>query len=203
MVGSATRFVERLHTAPKVYRALLRFGTETTTDDREGAPTREAPLPERARVEAALAAFRGVIQQRPPAYAAVKVNGRHAYDRARGGEIFELPAREVRILRLEVTRWPSDAELGLLVVCTSGTYIRSIARDLGRAAGTAAHLAALRRLAVGALDVRDAIGVDALRGLGRDGALLRLRPADDALLALDPAYLDAPVDRLVGEEAGA
>ncbi len=203
LVGTATKFVERLHTAPKVYAALVRFGTETDTDDREGTPTRSAPPPERALAEAALHGFRGVIQQRPPAYAAVKVNGRRAYARARAGETIELPAREVRVLRLEVTRWSGESDLGLLVVCTSGTYVRSIARDLGRASGSAAHLAGLRRLAVGALDVRDAVSIDDLRRIGREAAILRLRPVGDDLLALDPAYLAEPADRLVPQEGGA
>ena len=203
LVGTATKFVERLHTAPKVYAALVRFGTETDTDDREGKPTRSASPPERALAEAALQSFRGVIQQRPPVYAAVKVNGRRAYARARAGETVDLPAREVQVLRLEVTRWSGENDLGLLVVCTSGTYVRSIARDLGRASGSAAHLAALRRLAVGALDIRDAIQIDELRRIGREAATLRLRPAGDDLLALDPVYLTEPADRLVPQEGGA
>lgn len=200
LVGAATKFVERLHTAPKVYAALVRFGTEMDTDDREGSPTRSAPPPAHVLAEAALQGFRGVIQQRPPSYAALKVSGRRAYARARAGETLDLPAREVQILRLEVTRWTAGDDLGLLVVCTSGTYVRALARDLGRAAGSAAHLAGLRRLAVGALDVRDAVPMDELRRGGRDAALLRLRPVADELLALDPAYLTAPADRLVPEE---
>lgn len=197
LVGPATRFVERLHTAPKVYVARIRFGAETATDDAEGAVTRSAAAPDPARVEAALDTFRGVIQQRPPAYAAVKVDGRRAYDRARAGETVELAAREVQVFRIEMTDWAEDVAR-LIVVCSAGTYIRSIARDLGRATGSAAHLAGLRRAAVGALDVRDAVGIEELRRSGREAALARLRPTTDALLVLDRRYLDAPARDLVG-----
>jgi len=202
LVGSATKFVERIHTAPKVYAAVVRFGSETATDDAAGAVTAEAPPPERSRAEAALAGFRGAISQVPPAYAAVKVGGRTAYSRARAGETVALAAREVQVLRLDVTAWSSDADLGLVVVCSSGTYVRSLARDLGRACGSAAHLASLRRLAVGALDVSGAVGIERLRREGRDAALARLRAADDALLALDDRYLTAPAGTLVAQEEG-
>jgi tRNA pseudouridine55 synthase len=203
VVGSATKYVDRLHTAAKVYVARVRFGTETSTDDAEGESTRTAPCPPRERVEAALESFRGVIQQRPSAYSAVKVGGRPAYARARSGEAIELAAREVHVHRLDVTSWPAEDEIGLLVVCSSGTYVRAIARDLGRATDSAAHLVALRRLAVGALDVRDAIGIDALRAAGREAALARLVAADDALLALDERYLQEPADRLVSTRGNA
>jgi tRNA pseudouridine55 synthase len=201
LVGTGTKFADRIHTARKVYAALVRFGQETDTDDREGKVTREAPAPKRADVESALAGFRGVIQQTPPQYAAVKVGGRTAYARARAGETFELAAREVQVHRLDVTRWSGDGDLGLLVVCSSGTYVRSLARDLGRASGSAAHLRGLRRLAVGALDVRDATPIDELRRAGHDAAIARIRALGDDLLVLDERYLTEPADRLVPEEA--
>jgi tRNA pseudouridine55 synthase len=197
LVGPATKFVERLHTAPKVYAALVRFGTETTTDDREGQVTRSAQRPARDVAESALAGFRGVITQVPPDYAAVKVGGRPAYARARAGETLALAARDVQVMRLDVTRWTSETDLALVIVCSSGTYVRSVARDLGRAAGSAAHLAGLRRLAVGALDVADSIGVEEFRRGGTDAALGRLRAVGDELLALDGRYLSEAADRLV------
>ena len=198
LVGASTRETERLHTAPKVYDALVRFGTETATDDREGDATRSAAAPRGASdVEAALVPLRGAIQQIPPAYAAVKVGGRTAYARARSGEIVELAAREVQVHRLEMTDWnPPDARL--LIVCGSGTYVRSIARDLGRALGSAAHLAALRRLAIGALDVNDAVGIEALRTAGRDAAVARLRVVDESTLALPRRYLEESPGKIVG-----
>jgi tRNA pseudouridine55 synthase len=200
LVGSATKLFDRLRAADKVYAAVIRFGSEMDTDDAQGKMTREERPPARADAESALASFRGVIQQTPPAYAAVKVGGRRAYARARSGETLELAAREVQVIRLDVTGWNGDADLGLLVVCSSGTYIRSIARDLGRATRSAAHLAALRRLAIGALDVREATPIETLRTEGRDAALARLRPLGAELLALDRRYLDEPAPRLVGAE---
>jgi tRNA pseudouridine55 synthase len=198
LVGETTRATERLHTAPKVYDAVVRFGSETATDDREGEPTRSAPPPAGAHaIESALVPLRGAIRQVPPAYAAVKVGGRTAYSRARGGETVELAAREVQVHRLEMTEWRSP-DARLLIVCGSGTYVRSIARDLGRALGSAAHLAALRRLAIGALDAADAIGIEALRAAGRDAAVARLRVMDDSVLALPRRYLDGAAAKLVG-----
>lgn len=201
LVGDATKFTERLHTAPKVYLALVRFGTETDTDDREGKVTRTSPAPPRGDAEAALDGFRGVISQIPPDYAAVKVGGRPAYARARAGETLTLAAREVQVHRLDVTRWSTETDLGLLVVCSSGTYVRSLARDLGRATGSAAHLAGLRRLAVGALEVGDATSIDVLRREGQDAATARVRAVGDELLVLPARYLTDPIDKLVPQEA--
>jgi tRNA pseudouridine55 synthase len=201
LAGGGTKFTERLHTAPKVYAALVRFGTETDTDDREGKITRTSPVPTHADAEAALGAFRGVITQTPPDYAAVKVGGRPAYARARAGETLTLAAREVQVHRLDVTRWSSHADLGLLVVCSSGTYVRSLARDLGRATGSAAHLGGLRRLAVGALDISDATPIDVLKREGQLAALARLRPLGDETLVLPARYLIVDAETLVPEDA--
>jgi tRNA pseudouridine55 synthase len=202
LVGETTRDTERIHTAPKVYDAVVRFGTETATDDREGEATRSAPVPSSSSdIEAALAPLRGAIQQVPPAYAAVKVGGRTAYSRARRGEVVELAAREVQVHRIEMTDW-NTPDARLLIVCGSGTYVRSIARDLGRALGSAAHLAALRRLAIGALDVADAIGIEALRTAGRDAALARLRVFDGSTLALPRRYFDESPGKIVRAEGG-
>jgi tRNA pseudouridine55 synthase len=198
VVGAATKFADRIHEATKVYDALIRFGSETATDDREGAVTREAGVPSLAAgaIEPALATLRGVIAQIPPQYAALKVGGRPAYARARGGETVALAARSVQVFRLDVIEI-SSPDLRLLVVCSSGTYVRAIARDLGRALGSAAHLAALRRLAVGALESRDALTPDQLRARGRDAEAL-LRPANEDLLTLDPRFLVLPAATIVG-----
>jgi len=96
-----------------------------------------------------------------------------------------------------MTEW-SSPDARLLIVCSSGTYVRSIARDLGRALGSAAHLAALRRLAIGALDVADAVGIEALRTAGRDAAIARLRVMDDRVLALPRRYLEESAGTIVG-----
>lgn len=198
LVGTATKFADRIHEASKVYDALVRFGTETTTDDRAGAVTREANPPSLAgdSIEPALACLRGVITQTPPQYAALKVNGRTAYSRARSGETVVLAARTVQVFRLDVIDI-SPPDLRLLVVCSSGTYVRSIARDLGRALGSAAHLGALRRLAVGALEARGALTPDGLRARGREAAALLL-PANEDLLTLAPRFLEAPAGTIAG-----
>jgi tRNA pseudouridine55 synthase len=198
LIGSATKFADRIHAATKVYDALVRFGTETATDDREGAVTREADVPTLAgrAIEPSLVALRGVISQVPPQYAALKVGGRTAYARARAGETVALGARTVQVFRLDVIA-TSPPDLRLLVVCSSGTYVRAIARDLGRALGSAAHLAALRRLAVGALEARDAFTPDQLRARGRGTAAL-IRPANDDLLTLDPRFLELSAATIVG-----
>jgi tRNA pseudouridine55 synthase len=198
LVGTATKFADRIHEASKVYDALVRFGAETATDDREGAVTREAVIPalDAMTIDAALAALRGVIAQIPPQYAALKVAGRPAYARARSGQTVDLAARSVQVFRLDVIE-TAPPDVRLYVVCSSGTYIRAIARDLGRALGSAAHLAALRRLAVGALEARDALLPDKLRALGNDARSL-LRPANEDLLTLDPRFLERPAATIVG-----
>src|SRR5947207_3167182 len=124
LVGSATKFADRIHEATKVYDALVRFGSDTATDDREGAVTREsgAPALVMAAIEPALATLRGVIAQVPPQFSALKVSGRPAYARARRGETVALAARTVQVLRLDVIEI-DPPELRLYVVCSSGTYV--------------------------------------------------------------------------------
>jgi tRNA pseudouridine55 synthase len=198
LVGSATKFANTLHRAPKVYAARIVFGAETTTDDRGGTPRRAAAPPslDVASLDAALEEFRGDIAQIPPDFAAIKIEGRRAYDIARGGGEVRAEARIVVVHRLAIASWRSPS-LRVLIVCGSGTYVRSLARDLGRALGSAAHLGALRRLAVGALDVADASDVGALRAAGAGGIVERLRPADERLLELDRRYFDADAETLL------
>jgi tRNA pseudouridine55 synthase len=198
LVGTATKFADRIHEAAKVYDAVVRFGAETATDDREGAVTREADVPPLApgTIEPALAALRGVIRQMPPQYAALKIGGRPAYARARNGETVALAARSVQVFRLDVVE-TSPPDLRLLVVCSSGTYVRAIARDLGRALESAAHLARLRRLAVGALEVGEAVTPDQLRAGGADARAL-LRSANEDLLTLDGRFLERSAATIVG-----
>lgn len=198
LFGAATKFVERLHTAPKVYGALIAFGQETTTDDREGDSRRLAAAPPVGRdaLDRALARYRGEIEQIPPDYAAVKVGGRTAYSRARAGEALRLVPRQVRIDRFDIASWDTPL-LRCLIVCSSGTYIRSLARDLGRSLGSAAHLAGLVRLAVGALDLGSSTPVDAVRPLSIPDLVGRLRPADDSILVLGETFRTAPADVLL------
>lgn len=198
LVGRATRFVERLHTGRKVYAALVRFGSETTTDDAEGEERAAAPVPDldAAALDRALDRFRGDVVQVPPDRSAVKVGGRRAYSISRAGEEARPAPRTVRVDRLDMASWRPPA-LRLVIVCGSGTYVRSLARDLGRSLGSAAHLGALRRLAVGALGAGDAVGMEGVRADGAGGILARLRPADDRLLELDGRYMTVPAAELL------
>ncbi len=198
LIGRATRFAERLHAAPKVYAALVVFGRETTTDDAEGETRREAPAPDADEdgIEEMLGAFRGEITQIPPEFSALKVAGRRAYHAARAGQDVRLEPRTVRVERLAVASWRPPS-LRVLIVCGSGTYVRSLARDIGRAIGSAAHLGALRRLAVGALTVETAADPGNIRAAGASSISRLLRPADDGLLALDDRYRTGSAEELL------
>ncbi|HEX5580085.1 MAG TPA: tRNA pseudouridine(55) synthase TruB [Gemmatimonadaceae bacterium] len=161
LVGRATRLAQHLDGEPKEYEAELRFGSETTTDDLSGAPTREAPLAEPERVVAAIASLTGTIEQLPPAYSAKKVGGERAYRAAREGRSVELRPVPVHVESWEVLELgPERARVRIR--CGGGTYVRALARDLGRLAGSAAHLTALRRTASGPFRVERAIPADAL-----------------------------------------
>lgn len=162
LAGRGTRLLQFVPAEPKVYEAVIRFGAQTDTDDATGATVMEAPPPQPAAVVAALPAFTGAIQQVPPAYSAKHVAGERAYALARRGEQPELSAVSVRVDAWEVLEQGADY-LRARIATGTGTYIRSLARDLGRAVGSAAHLESLRRVRVGPFDVAHADGVDALR----------------------------------------
>lgn len=162
-VGKATRLAEYLQGQDKCYLARIRFGAATTTGDAQGDPTDVAAdfrlTPEK--LEQALARFRGKILQTPPAASAVKINGKRAYKLFRQGRQFQLPPREVEIYRFRTTKPVRtidsfNPEVDVEVCCSKGTYIRSLARDLGAATGIPAHLAALRRTAVGNITIGQA-----------------------------------------------
>ena len=167
LVGRATRLLPYLDGEPKVYEATIRFGVETDTDDVTGAPLRSAPAPLDATIDAAIELLTGAIEQRPPSYSAKQVAGRRAYAAARRGESLDLAP-----VRVEIHDWRRRGrrgdDLDVTITCSGGTYIRALARDLGRAAGSAAHLAALRRVRSGPFDVAAAMTVDALREGGAD-----------------------------------
>jgi tRNA pseudouridine55 synthase len=188
-LGKATRLVEYHLGDRKRYRATVCFGASSTTDDLEGALTPAAgPAPTRDAVEAALAGFRGPIEQRPPAYSAIKVAGRRAYALARAGESVELASRSVTIHALDLVTWDptTDGEPVAIVdvECSAGTYIRSLARDLGEAVGSAAYLGALTRTASGPFTLADAHDLDEVRAAAADGPeriVERLLPIDAGL----------------------
>lgn len=159
-LGRATRLLEYLSGSQKAYDATLKLGVSTDTYDAEGEIVEERPVPASlaaADVERALDAFRGTIQQTPPVYSAVKVGGKTAYSRARAGEEVELPPREVTISSLALASFEPPT-VGLSVICSAGTYIRSLAHDLGQALGTGAMLTGLVRTASGAFRLADAVG---------------------------------------------
>lgn len=196
-VGQGTRLLTYLVGLDKTYRATIRLGAATTTDDREGEalgePRTATPLEDR-RIEQAADALRGDIHQIPSTVSAIKVDGKRAYARAREGQDVQLAARAVRIDRLHIhSRTDVDpfVDLDVTVTCSSGTYVRALARDLGASLGVGGHLTSLRRTCVGPFDVVGAHQVPArgegddvdlpLNGLGRIAArVLRPLPVDDA-----------------------
>jgi len=157
-IGQATRLFEYLQELPKHYRATFLLGRSSPTEDIESEVTElaGAPVPTIGEIERAAASLRGEIEQRPPAYSALKVSGRRAYDLAREGETPELSPRGVRIDRLMITRY-AYPELDVEVVCSSGTYVRSLGRDLAEAAGSAAVMSALERTAIGPFLLAEAV----------------------------------------------
>ncbi|MBK7906813.1 MAG: tRNA pseudouridine(55) synthase TruB [Gemmatimonadetes bacterium] len=192
LVGRATRLLPHLPGEPKVYEATIRFGAETDTEDLHGAVVREAPLPQRQAILDALPSLTGAIDQVPPAYSAKRIDGARAYDLARQGEVVALKPVRIRVMRWEVlaltdehgtsvaphepTADPRVREARVRIMCGGGTYVRSLARDLARLAGSAAHLTQLRRTRSGPFDVADAQTLEELR----DG-LARVHPALSAL----------------------
>jgi tRNA pseudouridine55 synthase len=185
LAGRMTRLLPYLDGEPKEYEARIRFGAETDTDDATGRVVREAPLPIRAHVDRAIAALTGPLDQEPPAYSAKQVGGQRAYDAARRGTPVKLPAARVMVHSWEVRTRTTD-RLDVRITCSGGTYVRALARDLGRQAGSAAHLAALRRTRSGPFQVSDACGLEALR----DGRCVAI-PALRALSSLAVEQLDA------------
>lgn len=189
-VGRYTRLVDQLAETEKGYYAEIQLGARTTTDDAEGEVVERVPVPDLTapELEPYLARFRGQIAQVPPVYSAIKVDGRRAYDLARRGAAPELQARPVTVHRLDVVAW-TPPSLSLVVACSKGTYIRSLARDLGEALGCGAHLTRLVRLRVGCFRLENAVSpqeIEAAVAEDRVGSVLL--PADDALAEL-PALL--------------
>jgi tRNA pseudouridine55 synthase len=186
LLGRATRLNPYLEGEPKAYEATIRFGSETTTDDPTGEVMRTAPPPAFDAIGPAIEALTGTIEQEPPAYSAKKREGRRAYDAARAGKALALAPARVVVHRWEVRAW-REPELDVVITCGGGTYIRALARDLGRLTGSAAHLAALRRVASGPFTVADALSFDELKRAARPA-----RPALDAVPSL-------PVERLTSD----
>lgn len=188
-LGRATRVVEFHLADRKAYRATVCFGASSSTDDLEGEMTPAAGhSPSQADVGAGLSGFTGTISQRPPDFSAIKVGGRRAYAVARAGGTVDLKAREVTIESLTLVSWDGtepDRPVAVVdVVCSAGTYIRALARDLGVAVGSAAYLGALRRTAAGPFGEADALPLDDVRAAAAAGPgplTALMRPIDTGL----------------------
>ena len=194
-VGMATRLSEYVQRMPKVYRAGVLFGATSDTDDAEGTitPTPEAKVPTREQLEQSLASFVGNIEQVPPAYSAAKVTGRRAYDLARKGEEVALAPRTVTIHAIDIVRY-AHPRLDIVVRCGKGTYIRSLARDLGQRLGCGGYITSLRRQQVGCFHENAAIPLDTAPLAARQ----RLLPVAHAVAELPRIILAEPeVQRLL------
>ncbi|MCX2861948.1 tRNA pseudouridine(55) synthase TruB [Paucibacter sp. PLA-PC-4] len=192
--GAATKFSQVSLDADKAYEAVLRLGLTTTTGDAEGEVLEQREVAVTAeQIAAALAAMSGEIEQKPPMYSALKHEGRPLYEYARAGIEIERPTRRITIHSIDMLDWQHDI-LSLRVRCSKGTYIRTLAEDLGKILGCGASLGALRRIGSGPLSVDQAISLDALAALTETEREALLRPPD-ALLA------DWPALCLPGDEA--
>ena len=158
LIGRATRLAQFVDDEPKVYDATIVFGFETNTDDVMGETTRRADVPDPVAVDRGIEALTGRVEQRPPDYSAKKRSGQRAYVAARAGTPLALDAVAVDVYAWRIRRRDASS-LDVTITCGGGTYIRALARDLGRLAGSAAHLAALRRVRSGVFTVADARSV--------------------------------------------
>lgn len=193
-MGEATKTVAFVMDGEKQYRFTMKLGAATATDDSEGEIIETSDArPGDGDIEAALPDYIGSIQQVPPSFAAVKVAGERAYDIARRGETVELEARTVQVRDLAIVERPDDDHVVLDLTCGKGTYVRAIARDLGRQLGCLGHVTALRRTKVGAFEADDAVSPETLERLIRDDAFPQvLRPLKDALSGLPSLALTEP-----------
>lgn len=190
LIGPATRLAQFLADCGKVYRAVLHLGITTTTYDADGEVTGESAVDvTRTDFEQALAQFRGNILQIPPMYSAIKIGGEKLYDLARQGKEVQREPRPVTLERLEVLRWDPPT-VQIEVACSSGTYIRSLAHDLGQALGCGAHLTALTRCQVGDFHLAQSRTLDELSELAAQQRFAEvLLPPQAALGAMPGVYL--------------
>ncbi|WP_300536185.1 tRNA pseudouridine(55) synthase TruB [Sphingosinicella sp.] len=185
-LGEATKLTGRMLNGDKAYDFTVRFGVATETDDAEGGVVATSDVrPARAAIEAVLPRFTGLIEQRPPAYSALKVDGERAYARARAGEVVVLPPRAVTIHALRLVE--TDGETATFSVsCSKGTYVRSLARDIAEALGTVGYVVMLRRTKAGPFGLEGAISLDKLGELAMEQRLIA------ALLPLTAGLDDIP-----------
>ena len=185
-LGEATKTVPYITDALKCYRFVVRLGTSTTTDDAEGTPIATSGLrPTDADIAAALAPFRGEIQQIPPQFSAVKIDGERAYDLAREGETVDIAARPLWVESLDFISRPDPDHVELEMVCGKGGYVRAIARDLGASLGCFGHVQWLRRVWSGPFDAADGISMEEIERLAKSQDLdAHLRPLEQGLVDL-------------------
>lgn len=198
LVGAATRLVEEVQRLPKTYRTIVRLGARSDTLDADGRiePVPDPRRPEPAEIARAVVPLIGEVDQVPPEFSALKIGGRRAYDLARAGKPVELAPRRVRIDRIEVVRyaWP---ELELEIDCGAGTYIRSIARDVGEALGCGGLVDVLVRTRIGPFRIEDAVDASRLTAELLPG---RMRPPIEAVAGLPRRVLDG--DKLAAVASG-
>jgi tRNA pseudouridine55 synthase len=194
--GEATKTVPYVMDGLKTYRFTLRLGQRTETDDAEGDVVEESDVrPSEEDIRAALPQFIGNIQQTPPIYSAIKVNGERAYDLARANKPVVLEPRPIYIEDFQLIGYTDSDHADFLVMSGKGAYMRSLARDLAQVVGTEGHISALRRLKVGPFTENDAISLDELDSIGQIVAL------EQRLLPVAAALDDIPALRLTGIEA--
>lgn len=193
-IGKATRLLSFLQNLPKTYRASVRFGVSTDTGDAEGEETqRHESAVTLEQVRAVADDFWGETEQIPPMVSAVKVGGERLYKAARRGEVVEREPRKVRIYQIEVEEFRAGEQVAQIYVrCSSGTYIRTLATDIGDRLGVGAHLRALRRLSIGSFDVSESVALSDLEGMGDQGA-------SERVLSMAEAMRDFPQVTVEGE----
>lgn len=208
-LGEATKLCGRMLDASKIYDFTVKFGTQTDGLDAEGEVVATSDIrPTLAEIEAVLPGFTGPIEQVPPAYSAIKIDGQRAYDRARAGEEVEMKARSVTIHSLAICHpglrrddeggeGASLQEITLTAHVSKGTYIRSLARDIAHAVGTVGHVTMLRRTKAGPFDLEQAISLDKLNAFGQGAA------QSEVFLPLEAGLVDIPALNLSPEAAGA
>ena len=195
-LGEATKTVSYAMDGTKVYRFSIRWGEQRATDDTEGDVTATSDVrPNEAAIHAALKNFIGTIDQVPPIYSAIKVNGQRAYALARADKPVELESRQIRIDNFELVGMPDSDHAEFEVVSGKGAYMRGLARDLALAVGTVGHIATLRRIRVGPFTEEHAISLEKLESLGHSASLV------DFLLPVQTALADIPALTLTETEA--
>ncbi|MBI1200783.1 MAG: tRNA pseudouridine(55) synthase TruB, partial [Phenylobacterium sp.] len=195
-LGEATKTVPFLVDADKAYRFTIAWGRTTATYDREGdtlATSDVRPTP--GQVEAVLPRFVGEIDQIPPAFSAIKVDGERAYDLARAGETVELAARKVTIFDARLVEAPDADHVTLEIDCGKGTYVRALVRDVAEALGACGHVSALRRTRVGGFTEENAVTLEMLEDLGYEAR------QSEALLPVETALDDIPALAVTDEDA--